>query len=704
LGQGFLPSDRSAALGPNGVSASLGELEQETRAFASQTPLTLEDEERTLLMEFVELRSRDFTGRAALLDQLHGIATGPVTDGEDWGACVNGLPGSGKSAIFAQLWKRLADEPVLLLGNAAGGTPSGSQPDAMLRRFIQELASFLKITNPLQNDASFDDADLTFASLLARTAAHKRTVVLLDALDQFDPSPRGRYLTWLRPEHWPANARLIATSLPSTAAVRLSQCAGIRQLEIPPLTDEDITEIARRVWARYHRQLNLAVIRILGDKLLSDATSAASIPLWLTLALEQLNLLDGDDFVSAERRFIGTPAERLRDLVMDTAHRMPPTVQELYDWLLAHTEKAYGAPHARAFASLIAISRFGWREADLLQLVPRVARLLYPSRSLPEFDELGLASLRRGFRAHLVRRGVFGQIDFFHAQMRETVRHRALEDLEVQKQIHSAIAGHLESLPPEDPLRQTEQMVHLIAADDAPNTARVYADLPDPSIALTAATEALARHIRIAASQQQQNSNLVWSAALFTQPGLCDQQTAALARHFVFDLTSVFEETADLSVRKALLEEGLHAFERLVASDPGVASWQRNLSASQIKLGEVLLAEGRSNGALELYRASLSIAESLVGGNSSDRGWLRDLSVSQQKVADVLRKQGNHAEALKTYQQSLSIARHAAEAYPDDGDWQRDFLDFLLSSGGCLRKERRCRGVTLVANSLRRLK
>jgi hypothetical protein len=108
------------------------ELEEETRAFAVLPPTTIEAEERVALVEFVESRLRNFVGRVDLLKSLHLIATGLSKAGSPWGACVTGAPGAGKSAVFAELYQRLAEERgVFVLANAAGGTPRGSQADAI---------------------------------------------------------------------------------------------------------------------------------------------------------------------------------------------------------------------------------------------------------------------------------------------------------------------------------------------------------------------------------------------------------------------------------------------------------------------------------------------------------------------------------------------------------------------------------------------
>lgn len=293
-------------------------IDEETRVFASQSPPTWQEQEKAALAEFVEHRSRIFVGRSDLIRQLGTIARSPVAAGplgaSTWGTCVVGSPGSGKSAVFAKLHRELESDPsLLLLANAAGGTQLGSSVDSMLRRFICELAGAAGIVDPLPAQASPDDVENAFYSRLRRVSATRRVVVLLDALDQAEPTPRGRHLTWFQPQRWPANARIIATSLPCPAADALARIPGVKRIDLAsdPITERDAREIGRQVWGRFHRELNPAVLDVLLDKKLPDDSPSYGNPLWLTLALEQLNLLDADDFARAQRDFASSPTQRM---------------------------------------------------------------------------------------------------------------------------------------------------------------------------------------------------------------------------------------------------------------------------------------------------------------------------------------------------------------------------------------------------------
>jgi hypothetical protein len=79
--------------------------------------------------------------------------------------------------------------------------------------------------------------------------------------------------------------------------------------------------IALKVPQRYHRKLNPQVLAAVLSKKLGDDELAAGNPLWLELALEQLNLFDEDDFARADCEFPGTPEQRLLQMVLGVAAR-----------------------------------------------------------------------------------------------------------------------------------------------------------------------------------------------------------------------------------------------------------------------------------------------------------------------------------------------------------------------------------------------
>ena len=75
--------------------------------------------------------------------------------------------------------------------------------------------------------------------------------------------------------------------------------------------------------------------------------------------------------------------------------------------------------------------------------------------------------------------------------------------------------------------------------------------------------------------------------------------------------------------------------ETLAHRDPGNAEWQRDLSVSHDRIGDVLVAEGDREGALQSYRAGLAIRETLARRDPGNAQWQRDLIVSCWKISDA---------------------------------------------------------------------
>jgi len=97
--------------------------------------------------------------------------------------------------------------------------------------------------------------------------------------------------------------------------------------------------------------------------------------------------------------------------------------------------------------------------------------------------------------------------------------------------------------------------------------------------------------------------------------------------------------------------------ERLAASDPGRAEWQRDLSISHNKIGDVLLGQGDASAALAEYRKGMAIAERLAASDPGRAEWQRDLIVSCVKLAKAV-----PTEAAAHLARALAIARALAEA------------------------------------------
>jgi tetratricopeptide (TPR) repeat protein len=145
------------------------------------------------------------------------------------------------------------------------------------------------------------------------------------------------------------------------------------------------------------------------------------------------------------------------------------------------------------------------------------------------------------------------------------------------------------------------------------------------------------------------------------------------------DLSVSYNKIGEVLVVQGNLPEALKSFrdglairDRLAKADPTNADWQRNLSVSYNRIGEVLVAQGKLPEALQSFRDGFAIRDRLAKADPGNAGWQRDLSLSYNRIGDVLMAQGNLPEALKSLRDGLAIADRLAKADPGNAVWQRD--------------------------------
>ena len=100
------------------------------------------------------------------------------------------------------------------------------------------------------------------------------------------------------------------------------------------------------------------------------------------------------------------------------------------------------------------------------------------------------------------------------------------------------------------------------------------------------------------------------------------------------------------------------------AADPANTEWQRDLSVSHNKLGDVAIAAGDLAAARTAYQACQDIAARLAAADPANTEWQRDLSVSHNFLGDVAVAAGDLAAARTAYQAYQDIMVTAGRRRP----------------------------------------
>ena len=130
----------------------------------------------------------------------------------------------------------------------------------------------------------------------------------------------------------------------------------------------------------------------------------------------------------------------------------------------------------------------------------------------------------------------------------------------------------------------------------------------------------------------------------------------------------------DLSRSMASFRNGLEISERMVWDDPRNAEWQRELSVSHSRLGDVQRSQGDLAGALASFRKAMEISERLARQDPINAQWQRDLSLRHGKLGNVQLAQGDLTGALASFRKAVEICERLAQHDPYNAHWQGDLL------------------------------
>ncbi|MCK5509040.1 MAG: tetratricopeptide repeat protein [Desulfobacterales bacterium] len=472
--------------------------------------------------------------------------------------------------------------------------------------------------------------------------------MLIDALDQFEPTVRASHLSWL-PKSWPANARLIATAIPGTDSAALMARPDCRQLPVPPVSREEARELAKRFYREHHhRDVNPKVLKVLFEKPLSDGRSAHGNPLWLALALHEMNLLEADDFERADHEFAhldGTA--RMEALQLTEAAKLPADVPGVYGELLGRVDRVFGKPRTAAFTGLIALGRAGWRESDL--------RAVMPLASCEIWDDLAFSGIRRLLGTHVVQRGAHAQWDFAHAALRDTVLRRDLTDESARRRLHALLVDHLENLFPGDPLRTSEIMVHLIGIQDSVKAANYLGSVQLTKEEETGAILALSEYIKKGKVVGDYNKNVDWLITWIHNDRLDHYKRGNICLHFFRGLVNRIEyyDPADLRDVRNLLDHVIAVLIEIHQIDTRNILTAVALIEAYLKIAAIYVRSGDFANPMKFLKAAIGTSETIIRLFPNDIFCLSLLLKSYSQYAKLLSELNQYAEAMLLLNRAL---------------------------------------------------
>jgi tetratricopeptide (TPR) repeat protein len=638
----------------------LAECESHAKDTWDKVPQNWQEQEMALLDAFIENNTSSFCGRKPLLETLkQHLLSG---DTANWGLILTGESGSGKSAVFSMVNKMMQKENCFILAHSAGLSARAKKVADLLQIWNRQLADYLGIKEELSDATKIAD-DLTshlteeqgkapitpteklqekFLELLHRTSASKRVLLLIDALDRFEPTARAQHLSWL-PSLMPQNVRLLCTAITGTEQKAANYHKGLLAKSIDIFSTAEAKEMLDALCLRQHKSLPAKIEKIILEKKRANGQPVTSSPLWLSLAVNMLMAIDHDDFEKMSQ-LEGRSDQQIESYMVAMANDFDSLPGPLFLSLKNKASLLFGETFTTAVFNYLAISRNGLREKDLEKLMPA---------SKIDWDPLQFANLRRWFKAHLVIQGEELQWNLGHSILRNTLQ----ENLPPEKytSINFGIATHLLTLPGTDSLRASETMFHLLESEKLVDAAAYYGSNLTKS-EISGATVVMAE--TITGSEKGIGKAVQLPYLLLNQ----FEQLNGILKNYIYELNDELSTEGNLMQRQILLA---HLFNTL---QDGIEIKKRDndfgyyYAVLSEKLGSIHQSMGHLEEALKYFEKRSLLGKELFEANPSKEEMKHGLAISYQYLGRIHQSMGHLEEALKFFENSNQLSKELYEA------------------------------------------
>ena len=674
-------------------------MEEDWKEYAALSPY--EKDQRTQ-WDLAEQRAEAFRAREGLLEgYLRKLGEGQAL------LAVSGAAGCGKSTLMGALAVRLREAGKEVLPVFCGSTMLCNDAMDIIRYLVYVMEERLgmehfeigkdadgerrQLVAADGKDAHRDEKgstleqwreQLTEVCACYQAKAGKELAILIDAVDQLTADEIRDRMQFI-PNNLSGKVKLVCTFLDTFHPGYHSKLKGIE--EIHPLRKDDRGAVLDGILASVRRELPRPVRERILEKRSADS------PLYLSLAVQRLLMMDREDFGRITAR--GDGMDAITAYQTEIVDSLPEGLNGLCTAVLHAASEKLGGEMAETAVRYIASSRYGLRESDL--------EGIFSLRGM-EWNSLDFTLFLRYMRSFFQQRDD-GRWDFTHRSIREGF----LEHMEDLQGLHRDILEHMKGLDENDAVRIAEILYHCYGADDrqyfvdyagryeyAEDIIRPAAKtaweicLQDKGEWLCGAIRNGERHgdghnfIGFLCFEIGENSSgsareldillgIYWETArlavsLAERKGSLESlRDLSISYERIGTIYEAKGGAGDLEKALEMHEKGLEIRQEL-AAEQGTALSQRDLSISYKKIGDIYEAKGGAGDlekALEMYEKGLEIDKKLAAEQGTALSQ-RDLSISYNRIGDIHRARGRAGDlekALEMHEKCLEICQELAK-------------------------------------------
>jgi hypothetical protein len=334
--------------------------------------------------------------------------------------CVCAPAGGGKTSLIARFRRdfRSASSKAFFITYFVSATTEARNVDRMCMFIVRSLKERFKFDDELPGVLNgISDWCSILRTWLGMAACKGRVVVLIDGVDQLDDRPGARSCAWL-PRTFPLETRVVLTCAPGISRdVMMERSYDVFNFDI----FEDAGGIKDTI--KFHlqcrnRRLNEEIRLALGAKVQSIQAS----PFFLTVLLEEILMMQDQN---------RNPDLAISDYLSCLQANTLESLLEYVTWKWEGVFDKYSQGTCRGILTLLAASRWGLSEWEMLECMPHLSRvaLLHFFNSTSYF-----------WHWHN------GYVNFKHGALRIAVESRFMPTRQERQAIHVKLARYFGSL------------------------------------------------------------------------------------------------------------------------------------------------------------------------------------------------------------------------------------------------------------------
>lgn len=312
-----------------------------------------------------------------------------MSDWEKRHLVITGASGLGKSALIANWLKEKLEAgeklPYRIVYHFVGNGGGLGSHGHVIKALCAEIRDRYVLDMEAQ-DAPTDEKALEALFNSVSIRGDKPLLIVLDAIDQIIDAENAKWLNWLPKP--PKNVKILFSTLEDDKTMTVFQNRHFPVYTLPPLTKAQRAEMVKRYLGFHSKKLHPCQI----ERIISDKQCENSLVL-KALLNELVNFGIFEKLDEKIESYLGTGS-----------------VEEFYEILLEGYEEDFGEAYVKNLLSLIAVSRNGLSEDEIISLTGQVP--------------LHWSQFFCAFRQHFIVKD--GLVSFAHSHIHGAVEKRYL--------------------------------------------------------------------------------------------------------------------------------------------------------------------------------------------------------------------------------------------------------------------------------------